>query len=501
MDILITKIKKGFKENTMYFSEKFFLSDDNKTIMGEVPFKEILFLEYRDTEAGSNPREYYGIKQTNVNILKSLLKDYKNMFRFLHSGIIVSLINPTIENEKKVKYDYCCLTNGNQTRFIILIITLLKLYFEKKDLSTISPKELNLFLKTHFYDVDKIKDVILFVKANKVNQMITFLLNNKKYLDTFNKMDLNDFLNSRIRIQVNLINSILEDLDDKLDEYSAGTLIAEANNDTQKVKADDIFGNRYKNELETKIFRDFIAEFKNNVRIEYRLGEIAEKGEKVHILTLLRLVVASGILTKEKDIFTLTNQRNPVYKLFENLFKKDKQEKTTKVVSKIIPLLYKIRIHYIEPILEQHRRTLVRKYKKKAIEGDLENSIIHKEINKVLKNDAEIEKLIKRNINYNIEHILPVLIFKIKNLIVEKDGEDKFELNVPEDKLNDFLKILIEVIYETYIELKLKGLPTSLTTVVRSKDFYEIGAESYKTLLRTYNLEETDFVYKNRFLV
>lgn len=501
MDNLITKIKKGFKENTMFFSEKFFLSDDNKTIMGEVVFKEILFLEYRDTEAGSNPREYYGLKQTNVNILKSLLKDYKNMFRFLHSGIIVSLVNPTVENEKKVEYDYCCLTNGNQTRFIILIITLLKLYFEKKDLSIMSQKELNLFLKDHFYDVDKIKDVILFVKANKVNQMIRFLLDNKKYLDAFNKIDLNNFLNSRIRILVNLINSIVEDLDDKLDDYSAGTLIAEANNDTQKVKADDIFGNKYKIELETKIFRDFIEEFKDNVRIEYRLGEIVEKGEKVHILTLLRLVVATGILTKEKIIFTLTNQRNPVYKLFENLFKKDKQEKTSKIVSKIIPLLYKIRVHHVEPILEQHRRTLTRKYKQKAVEGDLEDSIIYKEIKKVLKNDTKLEKLIKRNVNYNTEHILPVLIFKIKNLIIKNDGEDKFELNVPKDKLNDFLRTLIEVIYETYVDLKLNGLPTSLTTVVRSKDFYEIGTEAYKTLLRTYNLEETNFVYNNRFLV
>lgn len=501
MSDIITLIKEGFKKNIMFFSEKFFLSDDSKTIMGEVPFKEILFLEYRDTEAGSNPREYYGLQRTNVNILKSLLKDYKNMFRFLHSGIIVSLINPSIESEMMVKYDYCCLTNGNQTRFIILIITLLKLYFEEKDLSKMSQKELNHFLKEHFDDVDKIKDVVQFVKANKVNQMITFLLNNRKYLKTFNEMDLNDFLNSRIRIQVNLINSIVEDLDDKLDDYSAGTLIAEANNDTQKVKADDIFGNKYKKELETKIFSDFIQEFKNDVRIEYRLGEIVEKGEKVHILTLLRFVVATGILTKEKNIFTLTNQRNPVYKLFENLFKKDKEEKTTKVVSKLIPLLYKIRVNYVEPILDQHKRTLIRKYKKKAVEGDMEDSVINKEINNVLKDDADLEKLIKRNVNYNTDHILPVLIFKIKNLIVKRDGEDYFELNVPEDKLNDFLTTLIEVIYEEYVELKLKGLPTSLTTVVRSKEFYNIGTESYKTLLRTYGLVETDFVYNNRYLV
>ena len=41
--------------NEITFSEPYFISQDKKTIMGEVPFSEILFLDYRDTEAGSNP--------------------------------------------------------------------------------------------------------------------------------------------------------------------------------------------------------------------------------------------------------------------------------------------------------------------------------------------------------------------------------------------------------------------------------------------------------------
>ena len=83
------------EKKAMTFCEPFYKSKDEKTIMGEVPFKEILFLEYRDTEAGSNPREYYGIKKVNKAILKSILKDSTNMFRFLHSGIIVSMTNAT----------------------------------------------------------------------------------------------------------------------------------------------------------------------------------------------------------------------------------------------------------------------------------------------------------------------------------------------------------------------------------------------------------------------
>ena len=47
----------------------------------------------------------------------------------------------------------------------------------------------------------------------------------------------------------------------------------------------------------------------------------------------------------------------------------------------------------------------------------------------------------------------------------------------------------------------MEGLPTSLTTVVRSKEFYDIGSESYKTLIRTYNAEESNFIYKYRKIV
>lgn len=73
MDKAINIIKEKLIENTINFSETFYISSDKKTIMGEVPFSEILFLDYRDTEAGSNPREYIGLKKTNENIIKSLL--------------------------------------------------------------------------------------------------------------------------------------------------------------------------------------------------------------------------------------------------------------------------------------------------------------------------------------------------------------------------------------------------------------------------------------------
>lgn len=309
-------------------------------------------------------------------------------------------------------------------------------------------------------------------------------------------MDLSDFLNSKIRIQLNLINLLVDDLEEGMDSYSAGTLIAEANNDTQKVKVDDIFGNKYKQELEKNIFNDFIAQYENRVRIEYRPGEVVEKVEKVHILTLLRPVVATGILTKEKDIFNLTNKRDPVYRLFEQFLRTNKNNIRATIVSKLIPFLYNIRTEYVIPILENHKRTLVRKYKEKALRGDLDNSVISSDIKRVKNNDNELEKLIKKSVNYNIEHIFPVLIFRIRNLIDEDSNTDNLKFNIDDNRIYDFLFTLIEIIYERYVELKLKGLRTSLTTTVRSDEFYDIGSECYKTLIRNPKVEETGFVYK-----
>jgi len=498
MEKIIDEIKEINKKKTITFSEDYYRSLDNKTIMGEVPFKEILFLDYRETEAGSNPREYAGLKKTNLKIIESLLED-KNMFRFLHSGFIVSLVTPTFIDKKSIRYENCCLTNGNQTRFIIFILTLLKLISKNGELIDMKKTEVRSFNKKYFEDDESVKNLIKRIKFNRIKEIINFLEKDEKYLKSFNKTDLKDFLNTRVRIQINLIDSIIEDLEDT-DTYSVGTLIAEANNDTQNVKVDDIFGNRYRKELNKKIFKDFNNIYQDKVKIEFRLGEIVEKVNKVHILTLFRLVAATGILTKESDIFKFTNQRAPIYRLFEKLLKKDDTENTVSAISKLIPLLYEIRVEYVGPCLKECNRMFIRNYKEKAIAGDLENTIIRPEIEKLRNNDQELEKLIRRSIRYNIEHIMPVLVFRIREVLKEKDNA-QLDLTISEENRSKFFEGLIEAIYEKYIEMKLGGLPTSLTTKVRNKNFYEYGREAYIAFRRTFGFQETNYITQNRYII
>ena len=307
-------------------------------------------------------------------------------------------------------------------------------------------------------------------------------------------MDLEEFLDSRIRIQVNSINPIIEDLDEDLDTFTVGTLIAEANNDTQNVKADDIFGTKYKHVLNENIFNAFRSKYGEDMDIEFRFGEISGK-KKVHILTLLRPVIATGLLTKEKSIFNLTNKRQPIYNIFNKLIKKDKMDKTVVATSKLIPLLFSMREDYVIPSLKNHKRRYIREYKAKAVAGDLDESIIGDKIKEVRSNDAELEKLIKRNVNYSVEHVLPVIIFRIRKTIFEEGGE--LNLKIPSEKTQEFFDGLVETVYKKYIDIKLKGLPTSLTTIVRDKTFYSYGEEYYTAAKSMINFEETDYIQEN----
>lgn len=501
MPDIISKLKQIRKNKTISFSKNYYKSEDNKTIMGETSFKEILFLDYRETEAGSNPREYKGLnKKTNEKIIKSLFKDHKNMFRFLHSGIIISIVNPNTKKTNAMEYDDCCLTNGNQTRFIILLSVLLKLYSANESLDGFNIKNFKKYLKDNFSDNFEVYSIISALKNNYINQFVKFFNSNQKYKNCFETMSLEEFLSAKLRIQLNLINNILEDLgDDSLDTYGIGTMIAEANNDTQNVSADDLFGNKNKEELKGKIFKDFIRKYNNDISIEFRAGELPEGTKKVHILVLLRSIIAAGILTKDKDIYKLTNQRTPVYTLFQKLLKKDENE-TIKVISKLIPFLYNIRSEFIEPLLKKIKEEYIRKYKEKAVNNDLDSTTIAEEARRVQNSDAELEKLIRRKISYNIEHIVPVVIFKIRDIIKE-DSAHNIDLTLESNKYKDFFKGLVEAVYNNYIKMKLSGVQTSFTADVRSEKYYQAGDSAYIAFKSAYGFDESDYIKNNRKII
>jgi hypothetical protein len=91
---------------------------------------------------------------------------------------------------------------------------------------------------------------------------------------------------------------------------------------------------------------------------------------------------------------------------------------------------------------------------------------------------------------------VPVLVFRIRNLLQEKNN-GQLDLTIPKKKRSNFFKGLIEAIYKKYIELKLGGLPSSLTTVVRDRKYYESGLEAYIAFKNMLKFPETDYIAKN----
>lgn len=49
--------------------------------------------------------------------------------------------------------------------------------------------------------------------------------------------------------------------------------------------------------------------------------------------------------------------------------------------------------------------------------------------------------------------------------------------------------------------MKVDGLPTSLTTVVREQNFYEFGIDAYGTTKQFCLIEESDFIKDNKNIV
>ena len=149
-----------------------------------------------------------------------------------------------------------------------------------------------------------------------------------------------------------------------------------------------------------------------------------------------------------------------------------------------------------QKLLKETPKSSLSKYIKKSAK-----SMIKKEILEFRNDDDAIDNWINKNVDYNIEHILPVIIYRVRNLIKFDDVNDKCILTIPDKHMDKFFKTLVKVVYENYVKNKLKGLRTSLTTLVRSEDFYEAGSETYEALVGTLELQETNFVYEHRKLI
>lgn len=59
-------------------------------VLASTNFRNLLPIQYLDTDAGSNPREFQGMTPVNIKILKSMIKNPK-IFWAKHSQVILTI--------------------------------------------------------------------------------------------------------------------------------------------------------------------------------------------------------------------------------------------------------------------------------------------------------------------------------------------------------------------------------------------------------------------------
>ena len=110
-------------------------------------------------------------------------------------------------------------------------------------------------------------------------------------------------------------------------------------------------------------------------------------------------------------------------------------------------------------------------------------------------------KALRKVTSYNIEHILPVLIYRIRSIINYDEKHQKICLIVETGKDETLFQSLLESIYANYVEIKLKGVTGSITDEIRSKDFFGSGEEAFIVLKNLLKFEQSDYIEKNRYII
>jgi len=108
--------------------------------------------------------------------------------------------------------------------------------------------------------------------------------------------------------------------------------------------------------------------------------------------------------------------------------------------------------------------------------------------------DKAKERVIKNLVKYSTDHLMGVIVFTIRKMFVEEDDK-KITLTIPEDKERDFFSSLIEQTYRKYINSRIKE--QYFSSFVRTKEFFEIGQDSYSALRSLYKFDETEFIDSN----
>ncbi|MBX4258832.1 AIPR family protein [Clostridium estertheticum] len=492
------------------------LFDDS--ICTSTKIENLISIGYLYTDAGSNPREFQGMTLVNIKILISILQDSQR-FWARHSGIALTIKSGANEyNKNKCKgvlnYEDACVTDGLQTLSlfrILIMIKIFQIYRGKAEIHTkITRSTEEAFKKSIEVTLPTVFEFFLSsIPIPQINKTLYWFhkIDNKKFIDIFNKLTVQNLLEIRISFKAVLLDSIIDINEEK--EVSIiskwGDNIASTNNETQNVKTDDKFGTKYKLWFDENIMPGIDGTI---LEIEYRKYSKHKYNLPIkHILELLRAIIPTTLFVYDKtaDICELNvastiskyaNNRTPVYSIFTSLIRITEINDSSKEINDAIVILKNLMPHLVETMLifESKLNEYYRRLSFKEVLSICLNEIELKVRLGLSEDESNVEVLdnaVKRQLRFSSSNVLPIFIFATRKMI---NVNEKLQVNYEINK--EIVDKMIKHIYRILLKKRISRQYGSTSDLFRDSEVYTNSEYMFETITKEkYNV---DFIEKYR---
>jgi len=485
-----------------------------EALMASTTIGQLLPLPYKESEAGSNPREFQGMKSgTNKKILKSFIKNHHTTFWALHSGVSITVINGRVESGL-MQFDDACLTNGLQTVTIGRILTLIKAYQNYAKKSEIHTK-INANMEKNWRECIQsefppdLSEQLSTISLQHVNSVLNWLgaKENKEYLAIVNKMTLQEILDTKVSVKAVLLNELAQSvpkLDREPDLERLGNEIAEANNETQKVDPGDLFGTGHQAWLEEQLF-DLPLE---NAVIEYpRFSEDRNgNGRKIiPVLDLLRPILPTTFIVDNhvedfaSFVAEYANRREPIYNWFKRLIKihqshsRPDLELAVRILRNLNPGLVEM-MFKVQGLWDEQRKALSFSTVNNWI--SLKNTSLREvvfEDHKKTRPNSEADALIRKFLTFSFPNLFTIFIFATRSAIsVAEDLTVTYNI----DDLT--LVQMVRGIHESLARERLRKTLGSTSDLFRDPEIYRNAAALFDMINKAKGQQYDDSVSNYR---
>jgi hypothetical protein len=498
-----------------------YATPSSEAVMGLTSVGQLMPVPYRYSAAGSNPREFQGMKSgTNRKILESLLQN-REIFWALHSGVTVT-VTAGDASGGSLEYEDACLTNGLQTITIARILAMIKAYQLESQRSEIHTK-INRGMMERWWEcmqrtfTPDVADQLEGIKIEHVNSVLNWLTANQHsdVRTKFKEMSLDDLLNTRVSMKVVLLDPLVSSSEPSGEKAHAletlGYNIAEANNDTQKVEAGDLFGSQNERWLEEHIF----GKIERPYKVEYRrFAEDRSKSDQkiVHVLELLRAILPTTLVidSDAEDVASFVagyaNRRDPIYNWFEKKIihrhanhQSHVLETAIEIIRNLMPDMLEM-MSAVQSDWEKQRRevsfNMVSKWVSlKQVPPALKAQIF--EDAKWLKPSDDADTVLRKYLGFSFANFFTIFVFATRNAI-RVGAKNKVDYKLEPSVISE----MVQNVYQSLSKERLKSFAIGSTSeLFRNPELYSSASTTFELIARLKSLDLAESVSDYRVLI